>query len=74
MKSLISELSDFKTYSSIKDLWSQDYNIYDKNIAYSTKNSYIHGIEGDYGNANISVLKRLSMLHAQNNIINLKVV
>ena len=24
---------------------------------YSTKNTYIHGIEGDYGNADISVLK-----------------
>lgn len=34
----------------------------------------MHGIEGDYGNFDISVLKGLSMLHAQNNIINLKVV
>lgn len=34
----------------------------------------MHGIEGDYGNSDISVLKGLSMLHAQNNIINLKVV
>lgn len=34
----------------------------------------MHGIEGDYGNSDISVLKGLSMLHAQNNIINLRVV